>query len=162
MFTDSNDCVPVSFFNEFEYANQINIYKITFIQQGSSTAYSKQEFNFIQSGSFRPNRVKYYLHNNCWYIVLHFWKPRIIKLPISICSNTTVLLRMFGSHFYVDFLFVALFMKLLITFIDPLSRETIFRININHIKASATAWSCILQVALFMIFTAIVDAPFSR
>ena len=69
---------------------------------------------------------------------------------------------MFGSHFNKHFLLVTLFMKLLVSIIDPLARKTILRVTADHIKASTTAWPCILDVALLMIFAAIIHAPFSR
>lgn len=71
-------------------------------------------------------------------------------------------LGMLSSHFNEHFLLVTLFVKLFVSIIDPLARETIFRIHTDHIKASTTAWSCILDVTFFMILAAVVNTPFAR
>ena len=69
---------------------------------------------------------------------------------------------MFGSHFNKEFLLVALFMKLFITIINPLARKAIFRVDVNHVKASTTTWSSILHVTFLMVFASIINTPSSR
>lgn len=69
---------------------------------------------------------------------------------------------MLGSHFNEHLLLITLFMKLFVPIINPLSWETIFRVNMNHIKAGTATWSRILDVTFLMILAAIVNTPSSR
>ena len=85
-----------------------------------------------------------------------------VKIPVTKLSSVPMTqLGMLGSHFNEHFFLVTLVVKLFVSIINPFPTETIFRINTDHIKASTTTWSCILDVAFFMILAAIVNAPFA-
>ena len=81
-------------------------------------------------------------------------KTKLFSVPVT-------QLGMLGSHFNKHFFLVTLFVKLFVCVINPFPTETIFWINTDHIKASTTTWSCILNVTFFMILAAIVNAPFA-
>ena len=101
--------------------------------------------------------VNLYQNSPRMFVLLH----ATVKVT-SVFSVPMTQLGMLGSHFNKHFLLVTLFVKLFISIINPFPRETIFRINTDHIEASTATWSCILDITLFMILAPIVNAPFAR